>query len=201
LFRRTKSPSPSLDDRPDAQQSSGAAAQKKGRPTPSRREAEAANKARAKVPRTRKEQAAARRAARGDAGAKMREAMRTGDDRYLPTRDQGPVKRFIRDYVDSQFSTLELMLPIMVLILVFGYSGNSTLAAYSSLAMPALLLLLAFEAFRLRWRLRREIATRFPEASPRGATTYAVMRAIQIRPMRKPDRQVRMGQQLPDHYR
>jgi hypothetical protein len=194
LFRRTKS-EPQAPVTP-AETSSG-----KGRPTPSRRQAEAANKARAKVPRTRKEQAAARRGARTDAGAKMREAMRSGDDRFLPERDRGPVRRFVRDYVDSQFSTLELMLPFMVLILVFGYSGSTTLAAFSSLAMPALLLVIVAEGFRLRWRLRRELARRFPDQSTKGTAWYAVMRAVQIRPMRKPDRQVRMGQQLPDRYR
>jgi hypothetical protein len=67
--------------------------------------------------------------------------------------------------------------------------------------MPALLLVIVAEAFRLRWRLRRELARRFPDQSTLGTTWYAVMRAIQIRPMRKPDRQVRMGQQLPERYR
>ncbi len=121
--------------------------QKKGRPTPSRREAEAARKARAKVPRTRKEQAAARRLARTESSGKMRQAMKTGDDRYLPARDQGPVRKFIRDYIDSSFWMLELMLPAMVVFLVFGYSGNATLATYANVALPAMLLVVLFEAF------------------------------------------------------
>ena len=55
LFRRTKP-----DTAPEPVESStDPAVQKKGRPTPSRKEAEAAAKARAKVPRTRKEMAAA----------------------------------------------------------------------------------------------------------------------------------------------
>ena len=77
------------------------------------------------MPRTRKEQAAARRLARTEGSSKMREAMRTGDDRYLPARDQGPVRRFIRDYVDSRFWVLELMLPVMVVLLLFGYVGST----------------------------------------------------------------------------
>ena len=103
MFRRS-TPEPEL---PPTHEKVGG----KGRPTPSRKEAEAAARARAKVPRTRKEQAAAQRAARGDASRKMREAIKTGDERYLPSRDRGPVRRFIRDFVDSRFSFIELMVP------------------------------------------------------------------------------------------
>ena len=42
--------------------------------------------------------------------------MRTGDERYLPPRDKGPVKRFIRDFVDSRFSFIELMIPLLLVI-------------------------------------------------------------------------------------
>ena len=30
--------------------------------------------------------------------------MKTGDERYFLPRDKGPVRRFIRDFVDSRFS-------------------------------------------------------------------------------------------------
>ena len=198
MFRRTK-PESASSQQPETD--AAAASQKKGRPTPSRRDAEAANKAKAKVPRTRKEQAAARRLARGESSAKMREAMRTGDDRYLPARDRGPVRRFIRDFVDSSFWILELMLPILVVLLIFGYSGSAALAAYANVAMPALILLILVETFRMRRRLRKEMTRRFPDQSQKGATFYAVMRALQVRPFRQPKPQVKMGQQLPEHYR
>jgi len=198
LFRRTK---PDASDRERSETDASAATQKKGRPTPSRREAEAANKARAKVPRTRKEQAAARRLARTETGAKMREAMRTGEERYLPARDRGPVRRFLRDYVDRSFSILELMLPAMVVLLIFGYSGSTTLAAYSNAALPALLLVVIVDIFRIRWRLRQELTRRFPDESQKGATMYAVMRALQIRPLRQPKPQVKRGAELPERYR
>ena len=197
MFRRTKPEPPAEPVGSD----DPATLQKKGRPTPSRREAEAANKAKAKVPRTRKEQAAARRLARSESSTKMRLAMRTGDDKYLPARDQGPVRHYIRDYVDSSFWLLELMLPILVVLLIFGYSGSTTLASYANVAMPALLLLVLFEAFRLRWRLRRELTRRFPDESQKGTTFYAVMRALQVRFLRQPKAQVKIGARLPEHYR
>lgn len=201
MFRRTKSESetPAETAADDAHEAS----QRKGRPTPSRRDAEAANKARAKVPRTRKEMAAARRVARSDSSTKMRQAMKTGDDRYLPARDQGPARRFVRDYVDSSFLILELMLPAMVVFLIFGYSGSTTLATYANLALPAMLLVVLVEGFRLRGRLRKELTRRFPDDpnAQKGTTTYAVMRGLQIRFLRMPKPQVKMGQRLPERYR
>ncbi len=200
MFRRTKS-EPSTVESTDADAT--AISQGKGRPTPSRREAEAANKAKAKVPRTRKEQAAAKRLARADAGTRMREAMRSGDDRYLPARDQGPARRFIRDYVDSSLMILELLLPLMVVLLVVGWVGGRNAAAFTNLALLLMIVVIFIEAVRLRFTLRRELRRRFPDdpKASSGATAYAVMRALQVRPWRKPDRQVRLGQQLPDRYR
>ncbi|HET8663328.1 MAG TPA: DUF3043 domain-containing protein [Nocardioides sp.] len=201
MFRRTKSEPQAAAESVAAD--STASGQKKGRPTPSRREAEAARKARAKVPRTRKEQAAARRLARTESSTKMREAMKTGDDRYLPARDRGPVRRFIRDYIDSRFWILELMLPAMIVFLIFGYSGSATLAGYANLALPAMLLVVFIEGFRLKGKLRKEIATRFPDdaGASKGATMYAVMRALQVRFLRMPKPQVKVGQPLPERYR
>ena len=131
MFRRSKSEAPPVDT--DAA-SEAAKAEGKGRPTPTRKEAEAAAKARAKVPRTRKEQAAAQRLARSESSTKMRQAMKTGDERFLPARDRGPVKRFIRDYVDHRFSFVELMIPLMAVTLVLGWSGNPSKLCGSSFA-------------------------------------------------------------------
>jgi len=199
LFRRTKSET--SPDSTASVESEEAAAQKKGRPTPSRKEAEALNKARNKVPRTRKEQAAARRLARGESSSKMRAAMKTGDDRYLPARDQGPVRRFIRDYVDSRFSFIELLLPVMVVVLVLGWSGSPALASFANATLLAVLLVIVMEVIRMRSRLRKELTRRFPDQPQNGATYYAVMRGLQMRFMRMPRAQVKIGQQLPERYR
>jgi hypothetical protein len=197
LFRRTKS-----ETSPETPESdSAASAGTKGRPTPSRKEAEALNKARNKVPRTRKEQAEARRLARGESSSKMRNAMKTGDERYLPARDQGPVRRFVRDYVDSRFSFIELLLPVMVVVLILGWSGSAALASFANATLLAVLLVIVMEVIRMRIRLRKELAQRFPDQPTNGTTYYAVMRALQMRFMRMPRAQVKIGQQLPERYR
>jgi hypothetical protein len=195
LFRRTKpeavaQPAPSAD-----------VVGKKGRPTPTRKEAEALAKARAKVPRTRREMAAAQKATRAESGTNMRQAMRTGDERFLPARDKGPVKRFLRDYVDSHFSFIEMMLPLMLVVLVLGYTGNTAITTFANLAMLSVFVLIIFDVVRLRFRIRRELAARFPTASTQGTTYYAVTRSLQMRFMRLPKAQVKVGQRLPDNYR
>jgi hypothetical protein len=93
------------------------------------------------------------------------------------------------------------MLPVMVVLLLFGYVGSSAMATFANAALPALLLVVIIDAFRLRWKLRRELTRRFPEESLQGTTMYAVMRALQVRFLRQPKPQVRIGQQLPERYR
>ena len=196
MFRRTKT-----ETTPSSAEQTGDVAQKKGRPTPSRKEAEAAAKARAKVPRTRKEMAAAQKLQRNESSTQMRAAMRSGDDRFLPARDKGPVRRFIRDFVDSRFSFIEMLIPLMLVVLILGWSGNKTITTYANLAMLSVFLLIIVDLVRLRFRLRRQLAARFPDAPVKGTTYYAVARSMQMRFMRLPKAQVKVGQQLPERYR
>jgi hypothetical protein len=173
----------------------------KGRPTPSRREAEAAARARAKVPRTRKEIAKAQRASRMESSQKVRAAMKSGDERYFMPRDQGPVRRFIRDYVDSRFSFIELMVPLLLVSIVLGYSGVPRLQSMSTLITMGMFLLIVLDMLVLRRRLKKELARRFPGEPTKGTTYYAVMRSLQMKFMRLPKAQVKIGQELPEHYR
>lgn len=173
----------------------------KGRPTPTRKEAEAAARARAKVPRTRKEMAAQRRLERSESSQKIRQAMKTGDDRYMLPRDKGPVRRFVRDYIDSRFSFAEVLIPILIVTMVLGYSRNPQLASIGNTLLLLVLLLVTFDLVMLRRRVRKEVTRRFPEAPLKGITYYAITRAMQMKFMRMPKAQVKIGQELPEHYR
>ncbi len=194
MFRRSKSETTPVEN--EAAKVGG-----KGRPTPSRKEAEAAAKARAKVPRTRKEQAAQQKLARSQSSSQMREAMKTGDERFLPARDRGPVKRFLRDYVDSRFSFVELMIPVLLITTVMAWSGSSSIAAYGNAILLGMLLLIITDLVRLRFKLKRELATRFPDEPTKGTTYYAVMRSLQMKFMRLPKSQIKIGQKLSERYR
>lgn len=193
MFRRTKSETtaPQVVTKPDG----------KGRPTPSRREAEAAARARAKVPRDRKEQARAQRAARNESSQSVRAAMKAGDERYYLARDQGPVRRFIRDFVDSRFSFIELMIPLLIVTMVLGYSGNERFAQIGNTILMGTILLVVLDMFMLRRKLRRELTRRFPDEPLKGTTYYAITRALQMKFMRLPKSKVKIGQELPEHYR
>ena len=172
----------------------------KNRPTPSRKEAEAARKARLKPARTRKEINAANRARRAEQGDKMRNAMKTGDERYLPLRDKGPVKRFIRDWVDARFTFAEIVLPVLIIALVVPYISME-LAMYSQLFTLVVMATVIVNLVAMRFLLRKELKRRFPDNDLKGTTYYAIMRAIQVRPLRLPKPQVKIGTKLPDSYR
>jgi len=127
--------------------------------------------------------------------------MKSGDERYYLARDKGPVRRFIRDFVDSRFSFIELMVPLLVVTMVLGYSGSARLAAIGNAVLMGTILLVAGDMLFLRFRLRRELARRFPGEPAKGTTYYAVTRALQMKFMRLPKAQVKIGQKLPEHYR
>jgi hypothetical protein len=170
----------------------------KGRPTPTRKEAEAAARARAKAPRDKR---AARRAKyNGEDSRRIREGMKRGEEKYLLPRDKGPVRRFIRDYVDVRFSIVEMVIPLMIIGLVLGYTGNPALVQASSLVLLATVLFVIVDMFVLRFRLRRELRKRFPEESLKGTTYYAVTRSMQMKFMRLPKPRVKIGQALPEDY-
>lgn len=198
MFRRSKSDPSSAAASPQAGPPKPGG---KGRPTPTRREAEAAAKARAKVPRTRKEQSRAQRQARSISSQEMREGMKRGEEKFLPARDRGPVRRYIRDFIDSRFSFLELVIPLMILTLVLGYSGNGRLMEMGNNILLGTVLLIAVETTIIRFRLRKELQRRFPGEVAKRPTLYAVLRGTQMRFMRIPKTQVKIGQELPEHYR
>ncbi len=170
-------------------------AQGKGRPTPSRKEAEAARKARAKVAADPKQARKAERAKARAAQAKAREAMLAGEEKYLPRRDQGPVRRYTRDWVDSRFSMGEFFLPAAIAVILLGLIPNPALRVLTVNGWLLLTLLVVVDSTVLGLRLRSDLKRRWPEKADRkGATTYAVLRGLQMRSLRVPKPQVKRGQ-------
>jgi DUF3043 family protein len=165
----------------------------KGRPTPSRREAEQARKERARAPQDKKAAQKVLREQRAQSNAKVREGMKTGDERYLPARDQGPVKRFIRNYVDARISIAEFLLPLLVVIMVLQYSGSSSLQSFSNALWSTTIIVVALDTVWLLFRLKRKLREKFPDESMRGTTFYAIMRVLQLRWLRMPKPRVKVG--------
>jgi hypothetical protein len=174
----------------------------KGRPTPRRSEAEQARKKRMTPPRSRKEAAALQRERMRSDREKRLKGMQTGDERYLPNRDRGPVRRFVRDYVDARRSIGEFLLPLLLLILVLSFLGETMIWARNATATLWLMMIVltALDTILLMWRLGRELKARFPDTSTKGAKLYGLMRTSQMRFLRMPKPQVKAGAKLPTHY-
>lgn len=169
----------------------------KGRPTPSRREAEAARK-RPLVPADRKAAAKSARAAQKEAREREYQALQTGDDRFLPARDKGPVRRYVRDYVDSRRNLGEYFLPVsIVVVLALMLAGtNATAILIVVLVLYTIVAVTVIDAAILARRLKKKLVAKFGEAKiPRGTILYGVMRAFQIRRARLPKPQVKRGEQ------
>jgi hypothetical protein len=113
--------------------------------------------------------------------------MQTGDERHLPPRDKGPLKRYARDYVDARWNLGEFFLPIAFgfIVLNFLFLANPTMSVIVLMLLYGVVLLTLADAFLL-WRgLKKKLIAKFGEV-PRGTMMYAVMRAFQIRRSRLP---------------
>ncbi len=188
MFRRTDKPDQATSE---AEELKGPGA--KGRPTPTRKEAQAAARERAKSGMDKKAAQKVLRERRADSNAKVRAGMRTGDERYLPARDKGPVKRFVRDFIDSRVSIAEFLLPLLIVIMVLQYSGAKQLVAFSNALWTTTILLVAIDTVWLVIRLKRQVRAKFPDESTRGLTLYSILRVLQLRWLRMPKPQVKLG--------
>ena len=171
----------------------------KGHATPSRKEREAANK-RPLVPDDRRAAAKVNRATVAAERERARIGMAAGDERYLPRRDRGPQRKFVRDYVDARWNIGELMVPLMLIVIVMTfadtvYVSGLSLAELGVISMWAFIILVFIDGYVLNFLIRRRVKQKFGvENVERGLGWYAAMRALQLRPMRMPKPQVRRGQ-------
>jgi hypothetical protein len=166
----------------------------KGRPTPKRSEAQTQRRTLAKPASSRKEAAKRQREARRTEMARQREALAGGDERYLPPRDKGPVRRFARDYVDSRWSVAEFFLPVAVIILALSMVPSIQVKNISLLLWLVMIVMIVLDSIGHGFRLKRALKDRFPDESKRGAVAYALMRTLQLRRMRLPKPQVERGE-------
>lgn len=166
----------------------------KGRPTPSRKEAEAARKATVRAPRGTKAGKKAAREADRLARARQREGMLAGDPRYLPPRDQGPVRAYVRDFVDGRYTVAEYFIFMALVVLVLGFVPNLAVQQFVSLAFFAVAALIVLDTTILIIQLHMRAKKAFPDKADRkGITLYALMRVLQYRRLRMPKPRVSRG--------
>lgn len=165
----------------------------KGRPTPKRREAERGRRRAIGAPRDRKEAYRRVRERQREERSKSMQALRTGDERNLPPRDRGPVKRYVRDVVDARRSVAEFFLPLALVIVVLTLTSSAQLKLVGSTLWMVLVVLIVVDSIVLVMRLKRGLRRSFPDENHRGAVSYALMRSMQIRRFRLPPPRVKPG--------
>ena len=161
-------------------------AAKKGRPTPSRKDAESKRKVSKLAPAVGKEPKQREKALARERRVAAREAYLRGDENALPLRDRGPVRRFVRDEVDARRSIGEFFLPIIFVVLLFSVVPNMTVNIIAIVLMYTVLLFAVIDGFFLSRKLKKQIAEKFPEANPKGLGMYGWLRSTQMRRLRAP---------------
>jgi hypothetical protein len=165
---------------------------KKGRPTPKRNEAEKARKERIRPILNRRDAMRRDRERRRTEGAHNRERMLAGDERYLPKRDQGPVRKFLRDYVDSRRTIAEFFLPIVLIILMISIM-NAQIQVLATIMWLVIMLIMMADLTILGFRVKDQVRKRFPDDTSRGHVRYALTRSTQLRWLRAPKPTVKPG--------
>jgi hypothetical protein len=187
----------------------------KGKPTPKRSEAgrrrgpvapapmttAEARRRRKEVgaPKLSRDERKSERLARRADMSERREKMMAGEDAYLLPRDKGPVRRFVRDVVDSRRNVLGLFMPAALgLIFVMLAMPYPKLQQAISFAMPVLLLIMAIDGFIVGRKANRLVDEKFPDNTESGwkLGLYAASRASQLRRMRAPRPQVNRGDKV-----
>ncbi len=200
MFRRRSAPDPAAVESGESAADAlrRLEAEGKGRPTPSRKEAEAARRQQLKPVRNRKELARRERQRKTAERQRIRASLAAGDEKHLPARDQGPVRRFCRDFVDSRRNVAQYLLPLLMVILLLSVIPR--LFAAQLLVWSLTIALTAVDTIWLAVRLRRELRRRFEPGQTKGAVSYSLLRSTQLRRLRLPKPQVKYGDPLPQRY-
>lgn len=141
---------------------------------------------------SKEERKADRVARRADMDAR-RAKMMAGDEAYLLPRDKGPVKRYVRDLVDSRRNVLGLFMP-SALVLVFFMMALPPVQTQGLLLM----VIMAIDGILLSRRINKRVDAKFPGNTESGWKLgfYASSRASQLRRMRVPKPQVNRGDKV-----
>ena len=146
------------------------------------------------MPNDRKEAAKQARAKQAEARERARVGMAVGDDRYLPMRDRGPQKKYVRDYVDARFSIGEVLIPVMFLVILLTLIPDAQVQTIGILALWAFFLVAVVDVVILGFLLTRKLAAKFGEDKVEARAVVRRDAALQLRPLRLPKPQVKRGQ-------
>ena len=175
----------------------------KGRATPSRKEREAANKRPLVAKRTKTKITKEDRRKRANERLVARQGYEAGDERYMPARDKGAQRRFVRDFVDARYTVGEFMIPLMFAVIIATFlpqysatdGSGATLQLTVLIAMYGFFVIAVIDALIFSRKLIRLMSNKFGASNiEKVHRWYASTRAFQFRPLRVPKPQVTRGE-------
>ena len=163
---------------------------KKGKPTPKRKEAQAKLKVSSLSPAASKEAKKALKAQARVRRLEARAAYMRGEESALPVKDKGPARRFVRNYVDERKSVTEYFLVFIMFILFLTVIPSPAVQLGAIVLMYSAMIWVAIDGFLLSRRVKKLVAEKFPDQPTKGLGLYGWMRSTQLRRLRAPAPQV-----------
>ena len=192
IFRRNQPDAAATES--DTASESTSSTTGKGRPTPKRREAEAARRQNAAPPKGRREAKSRMKAERSKERQQSMDAMRSGDERQYPARDQGKGRHIARNWVDGRRNVGEVFWPVVITALVLLFMPVPILRHMSTVVLIGFYVVITVDTGLSLLGLRRALTREVPDPGQRrGALAYAFGRSIQSRKRRLPVPKVERG--------
>src|SRR5699024_5747728 len=117
------------------------------------------------------------------------------EEKYLPARDKGPQRRWVRDYVDAGWHLSEWVMILMIVVIIASLVPSTEIAYWSFVALWGFIIVAVLEMVVLAWRVKKKVAAKCGEdRREKGLGWYAAMRSLQMRFMRLPKPQVKRGE-------
>lgn len=169
---------------PDTATQQHPAGQRKGAPTPSRREAEQLRREQMRPTLSKKERR-----------ARERELTRVRQEQSWAKVEQYPERVLLRNFVDARWTFSEFVWPVMMLCFAVFIAGiwYPPLTFYVSYLIWAVFGGIVLESTFLWFMFRRLLNDRMPGVSRRGLLMYMTSRMISMRRFRRPPTAVDRG--------
>lgn len=170
----------------------------KGRPTPRRNAAQGRRPGPLPPPPTTRKEAYKRmRQQQATKRTESRQGAARGDDSYLPARDRGPVRKLVRDVVDTRRNVGSFFLVIAGVALVGTIVPSIAVRNYASFLLFGFFILLIVDSVVLSRKIKKAVAERLPDhpqaAKGKSLIWYGISRATMIRRWRFPKPEVALG--------
>jgi hypothetical protein len=196
LFRRNSAEAPAEPEADSAVASDGPLSRsetaKKGRPTPKRT---AVKRVVEPPPKDNKEARKRLQQKMREERAERWEGAKRGEEKYLLPRDRGPVRRLVRDIVDSRRNVGPFFFGAVIVVIALTMVRITAVYLAATALFYGLFFVLLVDIFLMSRVIRKAVRDRFPDSKERLGSLYlyAAMRSISFRRLRNPKPQVKPG--------